>query len=130
MVRESKSLGWIREGTLWTYQKPEKELTGVEACLEASRQHKELKDKWRKRLGEEPFHCPECGSGNFMEWLIGWWPSEDHYHDPNRKECMDCGHWWWIVCPTCGHNKGRTKENYFQESEKYVAGLKRSNRKE
>jgi len=114
MSRESKSPGWVKEGGFWVYDKP---LSDIEQMNENIRHWKKVHADWRKRIGEEAWLCPECGSGNYFEWMIGWWPDDEHYHDPNRKECGDCGHWWWIVCPTCNHNAGRTKESYFQESE-------------
>jgi len=109
MSKRSESPGWIRGGALWTYHTPP---NPVQQAKKNIRDWKELRAKWRERLGEEVFQCPECGSGNYGEWMMGWWPTEEHYHDPNRKQCEDCGHFWWIVCPTCDHNKGRTKEDY------------------
>jgi hypothetical protein len=109
MSNESQSTGWVKEGGFWVYNKP---LSDTEQMNENIRHWKKVHADWRKRIGEEAWLCPECGSGNYSEWLIGWWPDDEHYHDPNRKACGDCGHWWWIVCPTCNHNSGRTKESY------------------
>ena len=100
MAKESP--GWVREGALWSYNKPP---TRRERVLEGIRERKELEAKWREKLG--PKVCPKCSSDSFEEWTIGWFLNEEHYHDPNRKTCGDCGHIWWIVCPTCGHNKDR-----------------------
>ena len=102
MSKESKSLGWVREGALWEYQKPP---TARDRALENARKYQELRDKWREKIG--PNCCPECGSDLIEEWCIGWWPSEEHYHDPNRKTCDDCGYQWFQSCPTCGQQGGR-----------------------
>ncbi len=52
--------------------------------------------------------CPECGSADVTEWTIGWRPSDDgHSHDPNRRGCERCGHWWFVPCPRCGHEFNR-----------------------
>jgi hypothetical protein len=83
--------------------------TVASELLANQRKYNELVDKWRKRLGPEAFKCPKCGSDDYAEWLIGWRPSEDHYHDPNRKTCTGCGHHWWVVCP-CGHTYAREEE--------------------
>lgn len=110
MSRKSKSPGRSREKdkSLWTYRNSLR--PSLEEC---GRKAHELRERWKERLGET--RCPECGSDSYFEWLIGWWPDEEHYHDPNRKECVDCGHWWWIECPTCDHNKDMTKEKYFSK---------------
>jgi predicted nucleic-acid-binding Zn-ribbon protein len=49
--------------------------------------------------------CPKCGSTDYSEQTIGWWPVDGHKHDPNRKECVQCGHFWWESCPACGKTK-------------------------
>ncbi len=74
------------------------------------RKHNKMFADWRERLGEGPFHCPDCGSASYSQWCLGWWPYGEHYHDPNRKTCFDCGREWWIVCPNCDNNVDRNEE--------------------
>jgi predicted RNA-binding Zn-ribbon protein involved in translation (DUF1610 family) len=77
---------YVREGALWVQHKP---LTS-----------QEISAKWREKLG--PLVCPECGFDLIEETTKGWILDEEHYHDPNRKTCLSCGHQWFRPCPTCG----------------------------
>lgn len=43
-------------------------------------------------------------------WMIGWWPHKDergreHRHDPNQRNCMNCGKKWFVPC-WCGWMNG------------------------
>jgi hypothetical protein len=94
MSKESKLPGWTREGPLWTYHKP---LTARERWVE----HSKLRESWLQKMGG--VSCPECGSTNYEETLMGFFFDEEHYHDPNRRTCCGCGHQWYLSCPTCAH---------------------------
>ena len=102
MSSELKSTGWIRDGALWSYHKPP---TREEKLQQTIRSNKELRDSWMERHPELQ-SCPECDSGNYGTTLMGWFMTDEHYHDPNRKTCADCGHVWKSICPTCGQEGG------------------------
>ena len=97
MLKESKSIGWIRSGAIWTYTKPP---TREERLQETIRTNRELHNQWLAKHPELKL-CPECGSDNYETTLLGFFIKEDHYHDPNRRTCGDCGHHWKAKCPAC-----------------------------
>ncbi len=101
MSSVSKLTGWVRDGSLWSYHKPE---TREDRHARVIRENQELRRSWKERLADQHV-CPDCGSNSYYETLMGWLPSEEHYHDSNRKQCTDCGREWWIVCP-CGYSRG------------------------
>ncbi len=108
MSSESKSPGWIKKGTLWEYQTP---LNPAQRAQENIKSWKDLHAMWKERMGQDSFCCPECGSKHYEQTDMGWWPTEDHYHDPNQKRCYDCGHSWFLACPTCGQTEEPQRES-------------------
>lgn len=90
---------WIKKGMFWQYKKsPSRE----EKFQETIRSNAELRNNWVTKYPELK-QCPECESKNYTSTLLGSFITKEHYHDPNRKTCWDCGHKWRVTCPSCGH---------------------------